>query len=107
MTYYSRQNRMYMPGQQFGPPPFARQPFGYQMQNSFPPPRNSNYPIYPQNPYSYGQGQQPFSPYQQMPMQGPTERPDHLNTILGHMGTINNGLNMIKQFSSIMSIFRG
>lgn len=107
LTYYSRQNRMPMPGQQFSPPPMARQPFGYPMQSPYQPPRSANNPMYPQNPFRYRQGQQPFAPYQQMPMQRPAERPDHLNTIIGHMGTINNGLNMIKQVSSIMSLFRG
>ncbi|MEK4628554.1 MAG: hypothetical protein ABS944_12900 [Solibacillus sp.] len=32
--------------------------------------------------------------------------PNHLNTIMGHAGTITNGVNMMRQLSSIMSLFR-
>ncbi len=32
--------------------------------------------------------------------------PNHINTLMGHAGTINNGLNMMRQFSSLMGLFR-
>lgn len=101
LTYYARQNSMHMP--QFGPPPMMRQQYGYPMHNQFPPSRNA---YYPQNPYHINQGQQPFSPYQQMPRQRFNEMPDHLNTIMGHMGTITNGINMMRQVSSLVRLFR-
>lgn len=32
--------------------------------------------------------------------------PEHFNTIMGHAGTIKNGVNMIRQFGSILGLFR-
>ncbi len=32
--------------------------------------------------------------------------PNHLNTIMGHAGTIQNGYNMMRQLGSVMGLFR-
>lgn len=32
--------------------------------------------------------------------------PDHLNTIMGHMGTITQGVNMMRQIGSLLSMFK-
>lgn len=46
--------------------------------------------------------------YQNNPYQPPGlgALPDHLNTIMGHAGTVTNGLNMVRQLGSFMSLFR-
>ena len=107
MTFFSRQARMPMPRQQFGgPPPMARQPFGYPMQNAFPQSRDPYPPFYPQSPNSNGQWQQPYNPYQQMPNQGNRGLSDNLNTIMGHVGTVTNGINAMRQVGSLLGMFR-
>ncbi|RPJ94924.1 hypothetical protein CW357_13130 [Rummeliibacillus sp. TYF005] len=70
----------------------------------------------PQPPYRQGfrtpdqfRGQrQPFfiPNQQQLPQFRSRELPNHLNTIMGHVGTITNGVNMMRQLGSIMSLFR-
>lgn len=47
------------------------------------------------NPY---QQQRPFSRFERMP--------SHFNNIMGHVGTITKGVNMMRQFGSILSLFR-
>lgn len=114
MTYYSREGRMgFPPRQQFGPPPMPmprqrfgpprmpRQQFGSPMQY-YPQWGDS---FYPGNPYNYGPWQQQVNPYQQMQNPG-NGRPNNMNTLMGHMGTITNGINMMRQFGSILSLFR-
>lgn len=32
--------------------------------------------------------------------------PNHLNTIMGHAGTITNGVNMLRQMGAFLSLFR-
>lgn len=45
-----------------------------------------------------------FNPYQQ---QDPFSRaPNHFNNIMGHVGTITNGVNMMRQVGSFLGLFR-
>ena len=70
--------------------------------------------VYPSNnmgtfgPPFRGRAMQPnYPPYQQF--QGPRiggRLPDHLNTIMGHAGTITNGVNMLRQMGALLSLFR-
>ncbi len=87
-----------------------RQRFGSPMQNAFPPQRNRGGPpyppFYPQNP-NYGPWQQPFNPYEQTPGPGyGGGLSDNLNTIMGHVGTVTNGINAMQQVGSLMNLFR-
>ncbi|WP_107923763.1 hypothetical protein [Lysinibacillus parviboronicapiens] len=79
-------------------------------------------PFYPPNPrrrplpqrYRQGFGssyqgrqEQPFF----YPMQQPQafkfgNLPDSLNAIMGHAGTITNGVNMLRQMGSLLSLFK-
>ncbi|WP_419959976.1 hypothetical protein [Psychrobacillus sp. BM2] len=80
-------------GQQFGPPyqgqrfgaPYQGQQFGQTYDNrwspSFMSPNNSS-------PGILG------------------NLPNHLNTLMGHAGTIQNGYNMMRQLGSVMGLFR-
>lgn len=107
MTFFSRPQQMPMPQQQFrGPRPMPRQRFGNPVQSNYPQQRREPYPpYYPQNP-NYGP-QQPFNPYQQI--QGPGYGgglSDNLNTIMGHVGTVTNGINAMQQVGSLMNLFR-
>lgn len=75
----------------FGPPP----PIPYRRPNEF---------FSSSNPFNPRQ-QQPFiNPYEQPPIYG--SFPDDLNTVMDHMGTITNGINMMRQIGGIMSLFR-
>ena len=111
MTYYSRENRrgfFQNPRQQFGYPPMSHQQFGFPTPNSFP---QQNYFYPPNQENSFGinqwqQQQQPFNPYQQIPNQQFNGMPDNLNRIMGHVQTITNGINMVSQVGSLMSLFR-
>ncbi|WP_341302557.1 hypothetical protein MHB44_09530 [Lysinibacillus sp. FSL H8-0500] len=71
-----------------------------------PEPRRRPYPPrYRQNfgpPYRARQMQPYISPNQ--PTQG--RLPDHVNTIMGHVGIITNGVNMLRQMGSLLSLFR-
>ena len=111
MTYYSREdgrNFFSNSRQQFGYPPMSPPQFGFAPPNSF---QQPNY----FSPYNQGnsfgiepwqQQQVPFNPYQQIPNQGYGGLPDNLNRIMGHVGTITNGINMVRSIGSIMSLFR-
>lgn len=108
-------------GQNFGPPgPFSRQ------GNPYPPPFPPQSPIAGQgnpyfNPYSYGNQGQPFFNQNPYGMQGPgsffpNQQPygtpgfggmsGQLNTLMGHVGTVTNGVNMLRQLGSFMGMFR-
>ncbi len=51
--------------------------------------------------------QQPYySPNQQSQGLRLGNLPDHLNTIMGHAGTITNGVNMLRQMGSLLSLFK-
>ena len=110
--------------QDFGPPnqgrreqPFfnpnqgrRERPFYYQNQG------RQEQPYYYQNqgrqeqPYYYqnqGRQEQPYYyPDQQYQAPGFGGLTNNLNTLMGHAGTITNGVNMFRQLGSIMSLFR-
>ena len=113
--------------QNFEPPrPFGRQ--GYPP----PPPFRRQAPFNPQgnpmggqgnpyfNPNPFGNQGQPFFGSDQFGMQDPAAyNPNQpfgaprsrglggqLNTLMGHMGTVTNGVNMLRQLGSIMTMFR-
>ncbi|WP_397537141.1 hypothetical protein [Rummeliibacillus pycnus] len=75
--------------QGFGPPNQGRQGFG--------PPNQGR------------QGQRFFDPNQrpQSNVSRFERLPDHLNTIMGHAGTIKNGVNMVRQIGSFFRSFDG
>ena len=108
MTFFSRPPRMPMTQQPFqGGPPMQRQRVGFPMQNAFPPQRNFYPPFYPQNPNNFGPWQQPFTPYEQRQGLGSGGGlSDNLNTIMGHVGTLTNGINAMQQVGSLMNLFR-
>ncbi|MFP3918474.1 hypothetical protein U5N28_11745 [Lysinibacillus telephonicus] len=50
---------------------------------------------------------EPFLPPNNQPQVSRLRRfPDHLNTIYGHMGTIRNGVDMMRQLGAFLSRFR-
>ena len=109
MSYYRQDARIgvFLPngqGQYFGSqvPQTYRQQMGVPRFNEFSQPHNAFYPPYP---IASGQGQQ-FNPY----LQGQQSRfdglSDNLNKMAGHMGTITNGINMMRQVSAMIKLFR-
>ena len=130
MTFFSNPNRGAYPptyGQYGRPNPFRRQrnfnvsPNSFQQQDYFGPvnpnsrwQQDFNSPINPSNwqqqPFSnpYDRQQQPFiDPYERQ--QQPFGRPslmDGLNTLMGHAGTVTNGVNMMRQIGSILGFLR-
>lgn len=110
MPFFGRNSRagMFPPnGQQFGPPPqMGRQQMGMPRSNEFARPREAFYPPYPVNPR---QGQQQFNPYpQQQQQQGSrfSGLSDNLNTVMGHVGTLTNGINTMRQVGAMLNLFR-
>lgn len=92
----------------FGAPqqPFQRSPFGAPQQpygGSF---RNFNR-MQPNfyNPQNFNNQQQYFNNFQQSPRQRPPIG-DTFNMLAGHMGTLNNGVNMIRQMGSLLGLLR-
>jgi hypothetical protein len=55
--------------------------------------------------YYYNQ-QRNFNAYQQRPRRQQPPIQDTFNMLAGHMGTINNGVNMIRQMSSLLGLLR-
>lgn len=107
-------------GQQFGPAPqMGRQQMGMPRSNEFARPREAFYPPYPVNPRQ-GQGQQQFNPYPQQQQQQFNPFPqqqqqqgsrfsglsDNLNTMMGHVGTLTNGINTMRQVGAMLNLFR-
>ena len=92
-----------MPRQNYGPPQMSEQRFGPPRNNAFS--RRQDYPSYPMDSR---QGQPQFNPYQQqqMPNTRQGNLSDNLNTMMGHVGTITNGINAMRQIGSIFSMFR-
>ncbi|MEK5079149.1 hypothetical protein MKX73_09540 [Solibacillus sp. FSL W7-1436] len=95
-------------GQQFGPPPqMGRQQIGMPRPNEFARPREAFYPPYPVNPR---QGQQQFNLYPQQQQQQQGSRfsglSDNLNTVMGHVGTITNGINTMRQVGAMLNLFK-
>lgn len=109
MPFYRQNSRMGMfpPNgqQQFGPPPqMGRQQMGMPRSNEFNRPREVFYPPYPVNPR---QGQQQFNPYPQQ-QQGSrfSGLSNNLNTMMGHVGTLTNGINTMRQVGAMLNLFR-
>lgn len=76
----------------------------------FPPDRRME-AIQPRYRQGYGPSQgrfaQPFYYPKQQPQTSRVGRlPQHLNTLMGHAGTITNGVNMIRQMGYFLSLFR-
>ena len=98
-----RQGRPYYnipPGQ---PQPFYNNPPGQQQ------PFYNPGPYQQQQPFNGPYYQQPFNNqyFQQQPQGSNFGRlPDQLNRIMGHAGTITNGVNMMRQMGAIFSLFR-
>ncbi|MER2029593.1 MAG: hypothetical protein ABS903_10520 [Solibacillus sp.] len=112
MPFFGQNSRagMFPPnGQQFGPPPqMGRQQMGMPRSNEFARPREAFYPPYPVNPRQ-GQGQQQFNPFpQQQQQQGSrfSGLSDNLNTMMGHVGTLTNGINTMRQVGAMLNLFR-
>jgi hypothetical protein len=102
---YNRQNfrgdQYPMARQGFGPPQMSNQRFGSPRNNAFS--QRQDYAPYPMDPR---QGQQQFTPYQQEAAPRNASFSDNLNTMMGHVGTITNGLNAMRQVGSMFNLFR-
>lgn len=109
MPFFGRNSRpgMFPPnGQQFGPQPqIGRQQMGMPRPNEFARPREAFYPPYPVNAR---QGQQQFNPYPQQQQQGSrfSGLSDNLNTVMGHVGTLTNGINTMRQVGAMLNLFK-
>lgn len=100
----------YPPSNRRNPFQMTRQPYGYPAPNRF---RGQNN-FYPSPNQFRGQNQYTappnqfestpyFNPYEQPPY---GRAPTNLNTMMGHVGTITNGINMMRQIGGLMSLFR-
>lgn len=95
-----RRDPFQMPRQRFGPPA----PNQFRGPNNFYPPSNqfrgpnNFYP--PQNQF---ESRPYFNPNEQPPY-GRT--PTDLNAMMGHVGTITNGINMMRQLGGALGFFR-
>ena len=116
--------RFYPPDSRRGPaPPYYRQQFGpsnrmgrqtdyYYYPNQFRRPDNTNFyaeqfrrQYYPPNQYTRQDA--PFSnSYEQLRPSRFGRLPEHFNTLMGHAGTLQNGINVMKQISSLLGMFR-
>lgn len=106
MVFFRQDPRMGYPppaGQQFGPPQMGRQRMGFSGPNEFSRPRDSFYSPYPNDPR---QGQQQFNPNSQAPGSRLGGLTDNLNTMMGHVGTITNGVNTMRQVGAMLNLFR-
>ena len=104
MVFYRQNGRgeQYpMARQRYGPSQMSNQRFGSPRNNAFA--RRQDYSFYPMYPT---QEQQPFNPYQQEPGARNGSFSDNLNTMMGHVGTITNGLNAMRQVGSMFNLFR-
>ncbi|MGN7116949.1 hypothetical protein [Lysinibacillus odysseyi] len=114
--------------QNFGPPGYPA-PFGRQVSPNPVPQFRAQPPFYqqpypmgrPGNPFfspsPFGNQGQPFLNQNQFGMQDPNAYypnqqfrgpglSGHLNTLMGHVGTVTNGVNMLRQLGSLMTLFR-
>ena len=116
--------RFYPPDSRRRPaPPFYRQQFRpsnrmgrqadyYYSPNQFRRPDQANFyaeqfrrQYYPPNQYT--RQDSPFSnPYEQQRPSRFGRLPQHFNTLMGHAGTLQNGVNMMRQISSLLGMFR-
>lgn len=102
-------SRFLSPGQMGGQvdPSFYQNQFGNQGQsflnrNQFGNPGQS---FFNQNQFG-AQDPAAYNPNQQFGGSGLGGLPGQLNTIMGHVGTLTNGVNMLRQLGSIMTLFR-
>ncbi|MGG0658346.1 hypothetical protein [Rummeliibacillus pycnus] len=93
--------------QGFGPPNQGRQGFGppNQGRQGFGLPNQGRQGFGP--PYQGRQEQRFFDPNQRQNVSSFGRLPDHLNTIMGHAGTIKNGVNMMREIGSFLRSFDG
>ena len=90
----------------------GRQNDFYYYPNQFRRPENPNFygdqfrrQYYPPNQYT-GQSL-PFSNRYEQPRPSRLRNlPQHFNTLMGHAGTLQNGVNMMRQISSLLGMFR-
>lgn len=59
-----------------------------------------------QNQYETRGWQPPINSYEQPQTSPFGELPHHLNQMMGHVGTITNGVNMMRQIGGLFSLFR-
>ncbi|OXS76304.1 hypothetical protein B1B04_04825 [Lysinibacillus sp. KCTC 33748] len=78
----------------FFPPNSRMRPFPPSYRQGFGPPMQGR------------QGQPFFNPYQQPQTSRFGRLPQHLNTIMGHSGTITYGVNMLRQMGAFMNFLR-
>ena len=99
--------------QRFGPPnQMRRQADPYYYPNQFRRPENPNFygeqfrrQYYPPNPNT-GQDSPSNNPSAQPRFSRLARLPDQFNTLMGHAGTIQNGLNTMRQIGSLLGMFR-
>ena len=99
--------------QRFGPPnQMRRQPEPYYYPDQFRRPENPNFyaeqfarQYYHPN-QNIGQDAQFSPPAEQPRFSRLAKLPDQFNTLMGHAGTLQNGLNMMRQFGSFLGRFR-
>lgn len=99
--------------------PYSRQEHNFLSQVQ---PRRGNYPYYPPNQFRRQESpffipnqyrQQPEEPYydpyfqQQYSPQGLFGHSNRLNNLMGHVGTLSNGMNMLNQIGTMVGMFRG
>ena len=100
--------------QRFGPPPrMRRQPDSFNYPDQFRRPADPNFYAEPfgrqyNNPANQNPGQDlPASTPSEQPRFSRLARlPDQFNTLMGHAGTIQNGINTMRQLGSLLRIFR-
>lgn len=84
----------------FFPPNPGRRPFPPNYRQRFgPPPPNQ---FMGRQPNRFG----PRMQNQQMPPSGQGGLFNNIKTVMGHMGTVNTGINMLRQFGSVFSFFK-
>lgn len=82
-------------------PQMPQQQFGSPRNNAFS--RGQDYASYPY-PMDPRQGQMQTNPNPQMPVNRRNNL--DLDTMMGHVGTITNGINAMRQLSSIFNLFK-
>lgn len=105
MPYYRQDARMGafpQNEQYFGYPQMYRQQMGMPRYNEFSRPHDAFYPPYPVDPRQ----RQQFNPYVQGQKSRIDSLSDNLNKMAGHMGTITNGINAMRQVSAMFKLFR-
>ncbi|WP_431026986.1 hypothetical protein [Lysinibacillus sp. LZ02] len=92
----------------FYPPDNRRRPISPMYRQRFGPPTQMRRPGNPFFVPNQMRGQEQFfySPYQQPQFSQFGRLPEHLNAIMGHAGTITNGVNMLRQMGALLSMFR-